>query len=291
MSRRKRAERAVIARPPTATPSRRPSQSVRAWQRGSCRRRRDGCASARRASPAPPRRAPKSARRAARAGARRRSAARSTAAAAGRRTDRRQAGSRCCRARRPRAPPRSRRRRRDSAPRSRGSRRPSVTASERPGGRDSAPARRAWRRRRRSQGRAARPSIRTRPATSRSSDDLPAPFGPLTSRASPAPNAKLRPANTLRPPRTQARSVARSRVGRRIGRIRASCAPIGRSRSLPGRPKAGRPVPWKPRHFQRILLMRIDFLEPREKSPYKPVHSGARRERPDVATRRPGAFR
>ena len=130
---------------------------------------------------------------------------------------------------------------------------------------------------------------RTRPATSRSSEDLPAPFGPLTSRASPAPTAKLRPENTCRPPRTQARSEASSRVGRRFARIRASC----RRRAAAARRAGPKPAtgPWKSRHFRRILLTRIDFLEQHKKRPYKPVHPGARPRTPGCRDRRPGAIR
>src|SRR5262249_6572461 len=53
---------------------------------------------------------------------------------------------------------------------------------------------------------------RTRPATRRSSEDLPTPLGPVTSRASPGPTVKLKPRKTSRPPLTQARSVPASRI-------------------------------------------------------------------------------
>ena len=54
-----------------------------------------------------------------------------------------------------------------------------------------------------------------RPATIRSSEDLPAPLRPVTSRASPPDTAKPSPENTSRPPRTQARPLPSSRIAAR----------------------------------------------------------------------------
>src|SRR5262249_3260676 len=53
---------------------------------------------------------------------------------------------------------------------------------------------------------------RSKPATRRSRDDLPAPLGPTTSNASPAPTVKPTPLKTCRPPRTQVRSDPTSRI-------------------------------------------------------------------------------
>ena len=44
------------------------------------------------------------------------------------------------------------------------------------------------------------------PASARSSVDLPAPFGPVTSKASPASSRKPRSAKTMRPPRSTLRA-------------------------------------------------------------------------------------
>src|SRR3546814_8923356 len=52
----------------------------------------------------------------------------------------------------------------------------------------------------------------TRPATRRSRLDLPLPFGPVSTNASPASSRKDRPAKTSRPPRRQARQLAFSSV-------------------------------------------------------------------------------
>ena len=92
---------------------------------------------------------------------------------------------------------------------------------------------------------------RTSPATMRSSDDLPAPLRPVTSRASPAANRKLKPANTSRPPRTQARPLASSRIAAR---------PAGNGAKRPW--YACNAVP----HLRAILVC----LAERGKSPYKP---------------------
>ena len=137
---------------------------------------------------------------AARAAAARRPAARSTAAAVARPTDRRPAGWRAARGRPPAAPSRSAdRRRRDSAPRIAGFRRPSATASPRPGGRRNAPARRSRHRARRRRVPARRRPDGTSPAITRSSEDLPAPLRPVTTRASPPDRLKLRPRKDLAP--------------------------------------------------------------------------------------------
>ena len=56
------------------------------------------------------------------------------------------------------------------------------------------------------------PAGRTRPAINRSRLDLPAPFRPVTSSASPPPTENPRPANTSRPPRTQASPPPSSRM-------------------------------------------------------------------------------
>ena len=53
---------------------------------------------------------------------------------------------------------------------------------------------------------------RTSPATRRSSEDLPTPLGPVTASASPAPQCKAQIAEDRRPPLTQARSDAASRI-------------------------------------------------------------------------------
>ena len=109
----------------------------------------------------------------------------------------------------PAPPPRRARRRRDSASRSRGFRRPRAMASARPGGRDSGPARAGSARGRRPSSSSRPPAARTRPAIMRSSEDLPAPLRPVTTSASPPATENPSPAKTSRPPRTQARSVAR----------------------------------------------------------------------------------
>ena len=82
------------------------------------------------------------------------------------------------------------RRRRDSGPRTTGFRRPSATASGRPGARDNGPAP-GWSWSGSASASVSRPpAIRTSPAIMRRSDDLPAPFRPVTSRASPCADRK-----------------------------------------------------------------------------------------------------
>ena len=106
-------------------------------------------------------------------------------------------------------------------PRRRGFRRPSAMASGRPGGRGSAPAPAMVRSGSPPASASRPPAIRTRPAIMRSSDDLPAPLRPVTSSASPAGDREIRaPENTSRPPRTQARSLASSRIATATGTSR-----------------------------------------------------------------------
>src|SRR5260370_11632216 len=52
----------------------------------------------------------------------------------------------------------------------------------------------------------------SRPATSRSSEVLPAPLAPVTASASPEEVSKSRPENTSRPPRTHLTSRPESRI-------------------------------------------------------------------------------
>ena len=236
---------AIIARLPIAIPSRHPIRPGRASRRGSCRRRRGGSASARRAWSAPPHPARRSARRAARAAARPQSAAQSRAAAAGRPRDRQPAGARCRRARPRRAPAAIALAAVEVAhPECEVFARRSATASARPGGRDNAPARRGW------LGVTALqrqpPAVEPdQPGDRRSSDDLPAPFGPLTRRASPASTAKLEPGKH-RPAAPDAGEFRGQKPGRPpIRSITASCDPIsapGGCRAGPG----GRRYPGKP---------------------------------------------
>ncbi len=98
-------------------------------------------------------------------------------------------------------------RRRDSGPRMRGFPRPSGRASARPGGRGNGPAPGWSCRGRRRPAPARPPAIRSRPANIRSSEDLPAPLRPVTSRASPPPTGQ-----------NPAPKTPRGRPGRRPGR-------------------------------------------------------------------------
>ena len=104
----------------------------------------------------------------------------------------------------------------------------------------------------------------TRPATSRSSDDLPAPFGPVTSERLAGADREAQARKHLPAAPDAGKVGARSRI-RRPGHRSAG----GTARDRPGplrRPQAHR----KLRHLRCILLRRIDFLEPRKKRPYKP---------------------
>src|SRR5262245_57101200 len=107
----------------------------------------------------------------------------------------------------------------------------------------------------------------TSPAIRRNNEDLPAPLGPVTTSASPAPTAKPRPEKTCRPPRMQARSDAVSRIGSPSSRSRRSLI-FGPD----GGPSVG-PAGCKIGNFLPMLLARVDYLEPRQKRPYKPQQS------------------
>ena len=81
------------------------------------------------------------------------------------------------------------------------------------------------------------------PASRRSRLDLPAPFGPRRSRLSPGASANDTPANTRRPPRTQARSSAasRGRLNRAGAGRRSPCRRWRARRARPARSRrAGR---------------------------------------------------
>src|SRR4029453_11399004 len=114
---------------------------------------------------------------------------------------------------------------------------------------------------------------RTRPATKRNREDLPAPLGPVTRSASPAPTVKATPRKTSRPPLTQVRSEPTSRI---------TCglpARVHKDIGFPGS-SPGSPFDWLPLlpglEAEKTLismpmsLASVDFLERHKKRPYKP---------------------
>jgi hypothetical protein len=117
---------------------------------------------------------------------------------------------------------------------------------------------------------------------SRSSEDLPAPFSPLTSSAPPA-----RPQGLTRQHGPAAPDAARSVASHDGHQFRPSRPPTvtGQAVAAGRAPKGGAAIRRANWHFADIVLRRIDFLEPHQKSPYKPDPFGrANRERPNVAT-------
>ena len=158
------------------------------------------------------------------------------------------------------------------ASRTRGSPPPTATASARPGGRDNGPARRWSARGRRPRARAGPAIGRTSPAIMRSSEDLPAPLGPVTSSASPAADREAEPGEDLA-----------GRRGRR--RDRSADEP---HQGIPAAGAAASAGSWpaKTRHFLAIVVDESSIIWNRaKKDPISPIdralHSATRA---DVAT-------
>ena len=128
--------------------------------------------------------------------------------------------------------------------------------------------------------------------SSRSSDDLPTPLGPSTTKASPAADreaqarkdlaaaaeaGEIGPQRRIRSPRRLGPSPASRRSDENMWRVGNADQPPGRS------PKTA-----KARDLPAMALTSVDYLEPAQKRPYKPEPSGlilaqpSRRSRPAI---------
>src|SRR5947209_1492526 len=130
------------------------------------------------------------------------------------------------------------------------------------------------------------PERETNPANSRSSEDLPTPLGPSTTRASPAASVKLNAEKTWRPPRKQARSDPKRRIELRPPAANPGPGPprnrkketLGPDRPEPTRPRPTRPDPCRGAGEGSDLPAKasttVDYLEQRKKRTYKQEPSG-----------------